>query len=1494
MVESASCPLIDDSFGPFAEHCRGGFDFTLLFEETVLSILPLGLILLVAPFRILYLIKRDIKVNFSRLSVLKLVVYAIYGGIQVALVALWAGPTTTRTNTSIANAVISLIGACALGFLSFVEHHRTIRPSLILELWLFVTLLFDIARVRTLWLQEYQTTIAAVTSVSVGVKAFLALLEAIEKRRLLRQEWTDTSTEATSGFYKKAFFWWLNPLFRKGYTKSLELEELFVLDKHLRSDFLYTTVKTTWETIAPKGPRTLLLLFFKKFKWYFICAVPPRIAYIGFQFCQPFLINRAIDFADEPINQATNNIGYGLIGAYIIVYCGIAISMAQYQHWAYRSITMARGGLISMLFAKTSLLKTTDVDPSSSVTLMSADIERITNGWQTMHEIWANTVEVALAIYLLERQLGSACAIPLAIANASPVSLLGSTLILNLIIARQAEWLEAIERRISATTTMLGSMKRVKMCALTDVFSGILHTLRREELEISKRFRRLLIANMFFSFATQLIAPVLTFAVFSILAMQSGETTLTVSKAYTSLSLFALLSEPLASLLMAMAQFAGSIGCFARIQAFLEKNEHVDERLKPFPEYSEKDQSSQSNGGSSGTSATQIDYQPWGEKKFSTALTEKVALPFSSPEGDALEIYNGNFGFEAEKEPLIKDINLRIPRGKLTMVVGPVGCGKTLLLKAILGELPAITGSVKIYSEDVSYCDQTSFHMNGTIRDSIVAFEDYDDRWYNTVLNACALDEDLQQLPLGDRTRIGSKGVALSGGQSQRLALARAAYARRDLGMLDDILSGLDLETENRVFHNLLGLDGLFRRQRATVILVSSSVRRLPFADHIVVLDEKGRICEQGSFQELNASGDYVSNFDLPAPDWSYEAEETRFDRLMSPATHKITHASTQPLETKALSETELDANRRTGDLSVYKYYVTTVGVTPAVIFMVAICGYVFSMSFPQIWLKWWSDANEKHPNERLGYWLGIYALLSVGGLVALIVGCWALIVTMVPQAGRSFHRKLLNTVLAAPLSFFSTTDTGVTLNRFSQDLQLIDMDLPVSALNFITTTILCVAQVILIAYSSAFAAISFPLWFVALYFIQKYYLRTSRQIRFLDLEAKAPLYSQFTEVLAGLTTVRAFGWQDDLKQKTRQLLDLSQRPFYLLWAVQRWLQLVLDLVVAAIAVMLMVLVVELRGTISGASVGIALLNVILFSQHIKLVIQYWTMLETHIGAVSRIKNFASRTLSEDLPAENRILPNNWPPQGSLDFNNVSASYDSSRMVLKDLTLSIQAGEKIGICGRTGSGKSSFILAIFRMIELHGGSISIDGIDIATVPRNEVRSRIIGLPQDTMVLSGTVRLNLDPYNRSSDGAIIDALDDVRLWSVIEERGGLDADMDVVSLSHGQRQLLCLAQALLRSSSILILDEATSSVDDVTDGLIQKIIRQKFSKHTIIAVAHKLDTITDFDKVAVLENGNLKEFDSPHTLLSQSSSAFRQLYNTTVKEKAVNADDQIEQ
>ncbi|KAJ8216260.1 hypothetical protein LV164_001134 [Aspergillus fumigatus] len=1334
-----SCQQVDNTLHIPALSCRGGFDFSLLFEELILGILPLGIVLIIAPFRLYHLFWRQAKV-----------------------VASWL-------------------------------------------LWAKIT--------RTLWLRssgQTDETIAILTSVTVGIKFLLLILEAVEKRHILRKGQSGYPPEATAGIFNRSFFLWLNPLFRSGFSKILDVEDLFDLDKHLSSRRLYSTLETLWDKA----------------------------------------------FATEPVNNHTNSIGYGLIGAYILVYIGMGVTMGQYQHMTYRTITMVRGGVVSMIYNKASRLGIKDADPAASLTLMSADIERIVQGWQTIHDIWGNAAEIALAIYLLERELGVACVVPVGVAL---VALIGCLITLSFVVARQAVWLEAIERRISSTASMLSSMKGIKMLGLKSAIMKSLHGLRLEELEISKKFRRLLVWNMALGWTTRIFAPIFALGAFyGIMHSRGKDSAFDMSTAYTSLSLFALLADPLLSLVMALMTFVGSIGSFSRIQEFLEKDDHVDCRLKPLH-------------------ASYESFEPKAMVLVDDSDATETASDRSIHRGksvyhDALTVKNATFAWNVEKEPVLKGLTISIARGSFTMIVGPSGCGKSTLLKAILGEVPCVNGEIRLSSDSIAFCDQIPWHMNATIRESIVAMSSFDKEWYASVVHACGLVQDFEQLPRGDETVIGSKGIALSGGQSQRIALARAVYARKDIVILDDAFSGLDAATEDYVFHSLVGIHGLLRKINSTIIVASSSVKRLPYADQIVVLDKMGYASEQGSFKALNAAGCYVSSFGLGSPEWKSEIDKPSVTDLAQP---KIL----RPNRTEAIKE---DPRRQSGDLSIYLYYIRSIGWLPTVIFLVAISGFRLVLTdMTDIWVKWWAISNEEDPDGRTGYYLGIYAMLGAVGMLSLIIGCLEMVINMVPKSGESFHRKLLATVLNAPMSFFAATDSGSMLNRFSQDLQLIDMELPVAAINTFATLILCLAQMILMGIASRYAAISFPVVILAVYSIQKVYLRTSRQLRFLDLEAKAPLYSHFSDCLNGLVTLRAFGWQRALEDKNFQLLDYSQRPFYLLYAIQRWLTLTLDMVVAAIAVILIVLVVTLRGTISAGDVGVALLNVILFSQSIKLLVTFWTNLETHIGSIVRIRSFTETVSSENLPTEKDDVPPNWPWGGDIEFKSVSAEHRPSEPVLGDVSLTIKSGEKVGICGRTGSGKTSLIMSLFRMVELSSGSIHIDGVDITKIPRQEIRSRINGVSQSPLLIKGSIRRNMDPNGSYAEKAIIEAIKSVGLYTKIQEKGGLDTDISEVFLSQGQQQLFCLARAILRPGKVLVLDEATSNVDAKTDEIMQRVIREKFCTHTILAVAHKLETILDYDKVVVLDAGRVVESGDPCTLLSTEGSYFSRLYASSM-------------
>ncbi|KAL2812693.1 P-loop containing nucleoside triphosphate hydrolase protein [Aspergillus granulosus] len=1449
---SGFCTSVDDSWRVRALSCRGGFDFTMLFEELILSILPIALAILIAPLRIYILLRTGSKVESSKRPIFKASGWLLWSALQFLQAILWALPHSQKTRASIAASLLMGCGALILCVLSYMEHSRSVRPAFLLEFYLLVTLLFDITRTRTLWLRDAGDSgklVAIIASFAVGVKVILILLEGWEKEAILKDKYKNYPPEARAGIVNRALFWWLNPLFFMGFFKMLRVEDLYTLDKRLESARLRDLLDEN-----QTGKASLLGVVFKTFKWSILAVVPPRLCLIGLTFCQPLLLHKAMELSAEKVTVESTHVGYGLIGAYVLVYVGMAIMMSQQQHLTYRAISMVRGAVVSLIYRKASMLSIKDADPAASLTLMSADIERIVQGWQTMHEIWANAAEIALAIFLLEKQLGIACAVPVGV---SIFALVCSLVAMSGVMARQAKWLEAIERRISSTTAMLASIKGVKLLGLKPSLMSSIQSLRLEELSISKGFRKLLVWNMAFAWMTRIFAPIVSFAAFVAISENAGRgTSLDINMVYTSLSLFALLADPFLSLVMALMGFLGSIGSFARIQEFLNKETHHG--------------SSDTSRLSSGTSLSGIKERHLSETSSTVTLTEDKApvdLKFAIPLLDILMVQGASFGYP-KTDPILEDITLTFPGRSFSVIVGPSGSGKSMLLKGLLGEIPCLEGKVKLSSDSIAYCDQTPWHMNGTIRDSITAMSEFDLLWYTTVIRACALEQDLAQWPQGDQAMIGSRGVALSGGQSQRIALARAIYARKRILILDDVFSGLDAATENHIFCSLLGVTGLLREAGTTVVLASSSVKRIPYADHIVVLDERGRVTETGSFNDLAEQSGYVSSFSLPAPNWD-STSETEFIPKSKPS-------RTEVLPVKKEDWSEENVHKHTGSLATYMFYIRAVGWVSTIIFLTTIAGFVFCISFPSIWLKWWVAADAAEPGKHTQHYVGVYFMLGGLAMICLIVSCWDIVVTSVPKSGERFHQALLETVLSAPMRFLSTTDSGSILNRFSQDLQLIDMELPIAAINVVATFFLCMAQMILVGVASVYAAIAFPVVLGSLYVIQKVYLRTSRQLRLLEIEAKAPLLSHFTDCLSGLVTLRAFGWQDAMEEKNLKILDYSQRPFYSMYSAQRWLTLTLDLVVAGIAIVLINLVVALRGSLNAAYVGVALFNVILFSQTVKLLVQFWTNMETHIGSVVRVKDFTENVAKEDLASENDPVPSAWPSQGGIVFDNVSAAYGPSDLVLRDVSLAIKPGEKVGICGRTGSGKTSLMLSIFRMIELNAGTISIDGLDISTIPRQEIRSRLNGVSQDAVFIKGSVRLNADPTGSSSDRAIWDALKSVQLLTVVQEKGGLSANVDDLHLSHGQKQLFCLVRAILHPSKILVLDEATSNVDSKTDQTMQRIIREKFSSHTILAVAHKLDTILDYDKVVVLDAGQVIECEDPYTLLTRDS-AFSKLY-----------------
>lgn len=1454
---AAFCKSADDSFGPAVPRdCRGGFDFTLLFEHAILSVVPSVSFLLISTLRLTALYRARRVVRIDAAHSLKLAVATLYAALQLAALVLWSLPSTPRTTVSIPSAVISLISAIVIGVVSHYEHTRSVKPSTLLVTFLNLTAIFDVAVARTLWLSMAEKRLTAIFTAGVGVKVVLLLLEARGKTSLLLSE-KSPSPESLSSIYSRSLFWWINPLFFRGLKNMLTLEDLDNLENAITSDHLAFKMSRAWKSSNQKGRWDLFQALCSAQKWHLLVPVPARLALTGFTYAQPFLITTAVNYVQGPVGKENDDVGYGLIGATIMVYLGISTSNALYNYKLYRAITMIRGSLVSIIYEKTLRMPSVSTKSSAALTLMSSDVDRISLTAETAYEIWSGILETAIALYLLEMQIGWACIAPVVL---GVVALIGNTVISKLIPNRLKQWQQAVQKRVASTSTLLRNMRSVKMMGLSLEMADSLQEARVHELERSAHFRWFVAFMNLFGALPRLVSAPFTFLIFIFSTQFFEEGGISAARAFTTLSLLELMTAPLGKLLQALPVFTATIGCLDRIQDYLRLDE---------PTKTASLSSSQEDGSRSSQSTVSGSLAVSSEKKFVL-------------QGPAIISDNITVKYKEDSLAVLKDISLTVQDSELVMVVGPVGCGKSTLLKTLVGDVEIASGSLHLKQGGIGYCQQVPWFTNSTVCKNIVGptTGEYDQAWYKTVQSACALDLDVASWPDGDQTIIGTGGVTCSGGQKQRLALARAVYARKPLLVLDDVLNALDAETERSIFDSLFSGQGLMRRLQATVVLVTNNARHLPLADKIVILGPDGRICGQGSYDQLKHSESLAPILEVSAK--TLAESEAHSPRADVKTAQKPTP---QPKFTQSMAAQKEKA-RQTGDLRSYVIYGQSMGWTRAIMFLLIAITFAFCSKFSQVWLQWFTGST--FIDRAL--FIGVYFAFAVGTALLSICYFWWMMIVIIPISAGSLHQHLVTSVFRAPLRFFSTVDLGVILNRFSQDMQYATAQLPICTMNAVTTVFVCLVQFALIATGSGYLAAFIPLLLVAIWLLQKFYLRTSRQLRLLDLEQKSPLYTSLTETIEGLATIRAFNWSRVLQSIFLARLDNSQRPVYFLYCIQRWLNLVLDLIVAALAILLMVLATQLHGSNNGALLGLAMVSVIGFSQNLGQFIFFYTELETSLGAIARISEYTTELQPEDEPSqENRQSPpNEWPSQGHISFQHVTAHYDSANdPVLNNATIEFPAGHVVGIAGRTGSGKSSLLLTVLRLLSLSSGTITVDGIDISTVPGHVLRSKITTIPQDPFFPpKRTIRRSLNGNGgMQTDTELIHSLEKVGLLQhFLSHVGGLghftdsitdgsqlqsatvskllDANMEELPLSAGQLQLFCLAHALLQHHKrIVLLDEVTSALDYATEDKLRMILKEGLRGRTVLMIAHRPEMLTMCDMVVRLESGQVVKAQS---------------------------------
>ncbi|KAJ5924064.1 hypothetical protein N7466_008251 [Penicillium verhagenii] len=1435
----------DSRFGPIVAttDCRGGFDFTVLFESAILNIVPAACFLLLAPLRIFHLSRQPQKVLSSPIRAATLLVSVAFAAIQTALLVLVAKHQFVGGSVALASASLDLLSALAIVILVDLEHVRSLRPSFLASAYLFITLLLDIARVRTAWLVSDHQVYSACLSASFALKALLLALNSIEKRKWFLSNEKKHSTETVSGPFSRGLFTWLNGLLWKGHSGLLTGDGLPNVNERILSSEVATRFTNSWMGSPQSGKNALLFAVIKCLRLEIATIALPRLCVVGFSIAQPFLIGKCVTILQET-TSLSENMGYGLIAA-----------------------TILRGGLMTLVFNHMMDLPLGGTDESSAMALMGSDIEMLAEYfYSSICETWANVLQLALATWLLQTQVGAVCIGPILVA------ITASFAMGNAVTTRQKDWLRATEKRINFTTSILGSIRNVKYLGLTEIMSDMIETLRIEELKVSTKFRQLSSIRVCMINSPLTFGQLVTLAAYAILALLQGSRGLAVSEAITSLSLISLMITPLSYLLMAIPDTFASIGCLNRIQEFLKapsrlgayfvflffwrfvpKNktwleqkltEYIITEKRQLPRPFSADSTS-----TTGTSAIQLSMFP------TSPPTQREVI---------ISLQNVKFGWKTSPRQT-PGITLSLessPTGSVIILVGPVGCGKSTFLKGLAGETPVLEGELFIKYPDLAFCDETPWLSNSSIRSNI-AGEDpstFDSDWYRTVIGACALDLDLKNMAAGDETVVGSKGSKLSGGQRQRIAIARAVYARKRIACFDDVLSGLDNVTANHVFKNIFGPTGLLRRLGCMVFLATHTVHHLPQADLILVLGDDGQVAKQGRFSELQEEIDdfvHIEGIELTQTE-----EIDGLSELTNQAAESIRALST-------------DTKRQTTDLAVYKYYFSSLGW-----FRISILLFLFIVNagmggLGYIWVDLWSSSSDSATSSRLGYWLGLYGAFSVIQVLTLALAVFWTWVVIVPAASKNLHSVILSACMSAPMSFLSNIETGILVTRFSQDIRLVDMILPRGFISTGFQLFGSIAQGAVAIASLPYLAAALPPLIGVLVLIQRFYLKTSRQLRLLEIELKSPLYTHFIESLAGVTTIRAFSWTHATTNRMISKLDNAQKPYYLLLCVQRWLSLVLNLMVAAIAVLLVGASLALRTRVEPGLLGIALVMMMDLGLTLSELIQNWTLLETSLGAIARIKDFAEETPSEEMNSSIQTYNelSEWPTQGEIIFSDASIGWNhEAKPLIHKMNLHIRAGQKFGLCGRSGSGKSTLALSLLRLNETFSGKIEIDGKDISLLSRSTVRQHISCLGQEPFLFPGTVKQNADPLNMASSTEIIDALRSVGVWDALTTSHNstdevlLDSNLDESILSQGHKQLFCLARALLKRSKILILDEPTSSLDSETDAKVQKVIRESFVDCTVIMVAHRIHTLLDFDQVAVLSGGQLVEVGHPQELI----------------------------
>jgi ABC-type multidrug transport system fused ATPase/permease subunit len=1232
-----------------------------------------------------------------------------------------------------------------------------------------------------------------------------------------------------AGFFSEMSFWWLNSLMTKGRLKTLEEEDMPKLRKADRAEACYADFVNEFNKqkhIDPSSqPSILKTIVLCNRKAIFISGFFAFLKIVTLS-AGPLLLNAFIQVAEG--NASFKN--EGLVLAILLFFSKCLESLAQRQ-WYFRSRIVGlkvRSLLTAAIYKKQLKLSNAAKSMHSAGEIMNyvtVDAYRIGEFPFWFHQLWTTSLQLCFALVILFRAVGLATIASLVVIV---LTVLCNTPLAKLQHKFQSRLMVAQDARLKASSEALINMKVLKLYAWESHFKNVIQNLRAVEEKWLSAVQLRKAYNSFLFWSSPVLVSAATFGACYFLGVP-----LYASNVFTFVATLRLVQDPVRSIPDVIGVVIQAKVSFARILNFLEAQELESAHVRLRSKVDDMDRS--------------------------------------------IFIKSANLSWEVNSvKPTLRNLNLEVKMGEKIAICGEVGSGKSTLLAAILGEVPNIVGTVQVHG-NIAYVSQSAWIQTGSIRENILFGSPLDKDRYKITLERCSLVKDLELLPYGDLTEIGERGVNLSGGQKQRIQLARALYQDADIYLLDDPFSAVDAHTASSLFNEYV-MEALSGK---TVLLVTHQVDFLPAFDSVLLMAD-GEILHAAPYHELLAAS---QEFQSLVNAHKETAGSEQVSASIFPSNVEI---STQNIKKSYIENTCKESKgdqlikqeeKEIGDTGL-KPYIQYLSQNRGYLFfsLASLCHFTFVAG--QISQNSWMAANVDNPDISTLKLIVVYLVIGFSS-TSFLLGRSLFTVVLGVQSSKSLFSQLLNSLFRAPMSFYDSTPLGRILSRVSADLSITDLDIPFNLIFAVGATTNAYSNLgVLAVVTWQVLFVSIPMVYLAIR-LQRYYFASAKEFMRINGTTKSLVANHLAESVAGSMTIRAFNEEDRFFAKNLDLIDTNASPFFHNFSATEWLIQRLEILTATVlssSALCMCLLPT--GTFSSGFIGMALSYGLSLNMSFVFSIQNQCILANYIISVERLNQYMHiPSEAPEIIEENRP-PQSWPDVGKVVIQDLQIKYrGDAPLVLRGISCTFEGGHKIGVVGRTGSGKTTLIGALFRLVEPVGGKIIVDGIDISTIGLHDLRSRFAIIPQDPTLFNGTVRYNLDPLSKHTDQQIWEVLAKIQLRDAVQEKEqGLDSSVveDGSNWSMGQRQLFCLGRALLRRSKILVLDEATASVDNATDLILQKTIRTEFADCTVITVAHRIPTVMDCTMVLAISDGKLVEYDEPMNLMKREDSLFGQL------------------